>query len=570
MSNNQNNGPEGPKTYKPLSFQERVSVWLPLLMSLMLGVGTWIGLQIRTQARQSYVIVKDGETTKKQAMGVGKVEEILRFVDARYLEGVDLTKLEDAAIKGLLHELDPHSTYIPSSRLQSVKESLQGNFEGIGIEFFMQDDTVLVVGVVPNGPSAKAGVMVGDKLLKINDTLVSGVKNKNTDIVDRLKGVEGSSVQVELLRRGEDKTRAIKIDRGQIPRKSVETSFMLDENTGYIKITRFSGKTYEEFMKALEVMVRDQGMKDLVIDLRHNPGGYLNEATEILNQLFNDKRLLVYTEGRSYKRKEYKSTGKAFFRVNKLIILIDEGSASASEILAGAIQDNDRGLIVGRRSFGKGLVQEQYELSDASALRLTVARYFTPSGRLIQRSYESGLEDYDSDMDRRYKSGELFYRDSIKVKDSTEYKTSGGRVVYGGGAIIPDIFVPADTIVRNRYYQRMNAYLTSFVYKHMDQAFADYKTYNDNLPKFLKNYQVSEDLLLRFQQFAEEKGKISHQENPWLAAKEKFATYIKAYIGQQLFGDEGFHQVLAQKDKDVRKALEELKRGGTKLTEAGK
>lgn len=566
---NQFNDPEGSKVYKPLSFQERVSVWLPLLMSLMLGVGTWIGLQIRTQARQSYVIVKDSENNNKHPMGVGKVEEILRFVDARYLEGVNLSKLEDAAIKGLLDELDPHSTYIPSARLQGVKESLQGNFDGIGVEFFMQDDTVLIVGVMPEGPSAKAGIEVGDKFLKINDTLVSGVGNKNTAIVNRLKGTEGSSVRVELLRRGKADPISAIIDRGQIPMKSVDVAFMLDEKTGYIKITRFSGKTYEEFMKALERLVRDQGMEDLVIDLRHNPGGYLNEATEILNQLFKEKRLLVYTEGRSYKRKEYKSKGNTFFAINKIAVLIDEGSASASEILAGAIQDNDRGLIVGRRSFGKGLVQEQYELSDASALRLTVARYFTPSGRLIQRSYKNGLNDYEEDMNRRYASGELFYRDSIKILDSTEYQTTGGRIVYGGGAIIPDIFVPADTLMRNKYYLNLNAYVASFVYRLMDKHYAAYSTYKD-LPKFLKNFYVSEKTLIEFITYAEEKGKITHDEKTWQLSKDKISTSIKAIIGQQLFGDEGYHQVLAKKDKDLRKALEELKRGGSKLPEAMK
>jgi carboxyl-terminal processing protease len=247
---------------------------------------------------------------------------------------------------------------------------------------------------------------------------------------------------------------------------SIDASFMLNEKTGYIRISRFSGQTFKEFMIAFEDLTKNKGMKDLVIDLRGNPGGYLNEATDILNQLFDDKRLLVYTEGRSYKRKEYKSNGRAYFRIGKIAVLINEGSASASEILAGALQDNDRGIVIGRRSFGKGLVQEQYDLSDSSALRLTVARYYTPSGRLIQRPYREGESDeYEEDFEFRYKSGELSYRDSIKISDSTAYKTTGGRVVYGGGGIIPDIFVPIDTILYNDFYLQLARFIPDFVYR---------------------------------------------------------------------------------------------------------
>jgi carboxyl-terminal processing protease len=537
-------------------------VWLPLLLAAMLGLGVLFGLQMRQQTRKSVVLLSDPDNKSQTNHNMGKVEEILRFVDARYLEGVDLSELEDAAIEGLLKKLDPHSSYIPRTRIQGVKESLQGNFEGIGVEFYMLDDTILIVGVVPGGPSDKAGVRIGDRFLRVNDSLVAGVKLKNKDVIERLKGEAGSTVKVQVLHRNEKKSAMVSITRGQIPMKSVETFFMLDEKTGYIKVSRFSGQTFEEFMKALEELTQKKGMKDLVIDLRSNPGGYLNEATDILNQLFEDKRLLVYTEGRSYKRKEYKSNGKAYFKVGKVAVLMNEGSASASEILAGAIQDNDRGLVVGRRSFGKGLVQEQYDLSDSSALRLTVARYYTPSGRLIQRPYEAGKDaEYDGESDNRYYSGELLHRDSIKVSDSTEYKTVGGRLVFGGGGIIPDIFVPIDTITYNSYFLNLNVHISPFTYRFMDANYKQFASYKD-ANAFAENYQVTEAMLNDFYKYATTKGELSKNDPLWVLSKEQVALRIKAQIGQQLFRDEGFYRCLSKKDKDLKRALEELKRTG--------
>jgi carboxyl-terminal processing protease len=548
--------------HQPLSRKESIGVWFPIILAVALGVGIVIGLEMRTQAPQSYMVLSDDGVKHEHPRGVGKVEEILRFVDARYLEGVKMEELEDAAIRGLLKELDPHSSYIPSDKLQDVKESLQGNFDGIGVEFFMLDDTITVVGVVKGGPSDEAGMEVGDKFLTVNDSAVAGQDMDDEEVVSRLKGEAGSTVKIKVLRRGKTKPIALKIERGQIPMKSVETAYMLDDQTGYIKITRFSGTTYKEFMEKLEGLV-DKGMEDLVIDLRHNPGGYLNEATKILTQLFKDKRLLVYTEGRSYKRKEYKSNGRSFFKVGKLALLIDEGSASASEIMAGAIQDNDRGLIVGRRSFGKGLVQEQYELSDASALRLTVARYYTPSGRLIQRSYDNGVEDYEEDMERRYNSGELYYKDSIKIVDSTEYRTTGGRLVYGSGGIMPDVFVPIDTITRNPYYLAINNYIVPFVYRYMDKQYAQFDRYNNELQTYLNDYKVPDAVLEDYHDYAlSRSSQLERNPAAWQASKVRISMFIKAYIAQQLFGDDGFNRVLHQKDDDLRTALKELKRGG--------
>jgi carboxyl-terminal processing protease len=314
-------------------------------------------------------------------------------------------------------------------------------------------------------------------------------------------------------------------------------------------------------MTVFENLTKNKGMKDLVIDLRGNPGGYLNEATDILNQLFSDKRLLVYTEGRSYKRKEYKSNGRAYFKIGKIAVLINEGSASASEIVAGALQDNDRAIIIGRRSFGKGLVQEQYDLSDSSAIRLTVARYYTPSGRLIQRPYREGeSEEYEEDFEYRFQSGELSHRDSIKISDSTAYKTTGGRIVYGGGGIIPDIFVPIDTVVYNEYYIDLAQFVPAFVYRYMDTNYKSFSGYS-SANSFADNYTVSSRLLEDFIEFAHQKGKLEKNNKILQLSKQELSNYIKAQIAQQLFRNEGYYRCISKKDKDILKALEELKRG---------
>ena len=553
---------EGKKKQTYITSQNRKSnnpftVWIPLMMAVMLATGLFIGLRLG-KSNRSVVRVTDANGN---VVELTKVEEVLRFIDAKYLEGIDPYALENAAIEGMLKKLDPHSSYISKDKIRGVKESLQGNFDGIGIEFFMLDDTILVVGVIPGGPSDKAGVEVGDRIVRVNDSTLAGKGLKNTEVINKLKGTAGSTVKIEIKRRGTNKPVKVSITRGQIPMASIDASFMLNEKTGYIRISRFSGQTFKEFMIAFEDLTKNKGMKDIVIDLRGNPGGYLNEATDILNQLFDDKRLLVYTEGRSYKRKEYKSNGRAYFRIGKIAVLINEGSASASEILAGALQDNDRGIVIGRRSFGKGLVQEQYDLSDSSALRLTVARYYTPSGRLIQRPYREGESDeYEEDFEFRYKSGELSYRDSIKISDSTAYKTTGGRVVYGGGGIIPDIFVPIDTILYNDYYLRLARFIPDFVYRYMDANYKSFSSYS-SINSFIDSYNVNAKMVDDFIAFALKKGEIEKNDKIMQLSKSQFAHSIKAQIAQQIFRSEGYYRCVSKKDKDILKALEELKRG---------
>ena len=555
------NGEEKKKNHNS-AFQNRknnknqFTVWIPLMMAFMLAIGLLVGLMLGKSGR-SIIRMTDANGNLVE---LTRVEEVLQYIDAKYLEGINPLTLEDAAIQGMLKKLDPHSSFIPREKIRGVKESLQGNFDGIGVEFYMLDDTILVVGVIPDGPSAQAGVKLGDRIVRVNDSLLAGVGLKNTDVINRLKGKAGTVANVEIRRRGEKKPIKLKIIRGQVPMASVDASFMLNEKIGYIRISRFSGQTFKEFMKAFEDLTKNKGMKDLVIDLRSNPGGYLNEATDILNQLFDDKRLLVYTEGRSYKRKEYKSNGRAYFRIGKIAVLINESSASASEILAGAIQDNDRGIVIGRRSFGKGLVQEQYDLSDSSALRLTVARYYTPSGRLIQRPYREGESDeYDEDFDYRFQSGELLYRDSIKITDSTAYKTTGGRLVYGGGGIIPDIFVPIDTILYNDYFQSLSQFVPAFIYRHMDANFYTLDNYKSAI-EFADTYTVSSKMFDEFIEYAIRKGKLAKNEKLIQLSKSQLSLSLKAQIAQQLFRIEGYYICMSKKDKDILKALEELKR----------
>ena len=493
-----------------------------------------------------------------------KIEELLRYIEHRYVDDVDRDKLVDKAIATILDELDPHSTYIDAENLQRVNEQLEGNFEGVGIEFLMVDDTILVVSAISGGPSDKAGLLAGDKIVMIEDSIVAGVDITTAEIVKYLRGERGSMVNVGIQRHGNKDLLRFDIERDEIPINSVDIAYMLDDRTGYIKINRFSATTHVEFMDSLGYMIEKEGMKDLVIDLRQNPGGYLQEATKMLSQLFKDKKqLLVYTEGRRVKRSDYETTGRNFYEIGEVALLIDEGSASASEIMAGAIQDWDRGVVIGRRSFGKGLVQEQYNLRDGSALRLTVARYFTPTGRSIQKSYDDDA-DYDGDLRNRMTSGELFNSDSIALSDTTRFYTiNENRIVYGGGGITPDIFVPVDSVELNYNYLQLREHVPQFVYRQLEN-----KT---NLPaeqalsEWSKNYQVSNEMIRDLARYAADKGvEITPEELVEITPLLK--TTVKARVARQYFGPEGSFSVLNGNDEAVKEALKVL-RGGEVMTE---
>lgn len=545
MYNTDNQTPKQPKWY----------IWMPLLLSMAAVFGILIGTKLPNN-NPPLIIEADAQDNVQQTLGQGKIEELLRYIEAKYVDEVDRDKLVEEAINNIIKQLDPHSNYITAEQLQQVNEQLEGNFEGIGIEFLILDDTITVVSPLSGGPSETVGVLAGDKIVEIEDTLIVGDNVTNRDVIDRLRGEKGSKVTIGVLRDNESEVRDFIITRDKIPMHSVDAGFMLDNKTGYIKINRFSATTYEEFMKQLEDLSENQNLKDLVIDVRHNPGGYLQQATNILSQLFREKeQLLVYTEGRTVSRNDYETTGRNFFPVDKVAVLIDEGSASASEILAGAIQDHDRGVIIGRRSFGKGLVQEQYNLKDGAALRLTVARYYTPSGRSIQKPYDD-LDSYDKDVIDRYESGELLEEGKTAIGDSTEFYTiNENRIVYGGGGIQPDIFVPLDTIAMNDYYLDLRQHIPAFIFPYMQENGAQYGEMDLN--KFKSNFRAEGKVLDDFLQFAYEKG-VKEDAEQLAPVRIEVSRFLKARMAKHLYGDEGFYSVWTEQDDVVREALEAI------------
>ena len=528
----------------------KINILLPLLLSLFLVGGMLIGFKLK-----SSTVSSNGESISIIPSEPGRLEELIRYIEARYVDNVDRDEMTESAIANLLKQLDPHSNYIPAKDLKEVNEQLDGNFEGIGIEFMLLEDTILVVSPIAGGPSEKAGILAGDKIVEVEDSLIAGKEMNSRDVIGMLKGERGSKVKIGVVRGNNSGIKRFVITRDKIPLHSVEVGYMLDDETGYIKINRFSATTYKEFMEKLEHMIEKEGMKDLVIDLRQNPGGYLQEATNILSQLFKEKdRLLVYTEGRTVRRNEYETTGRPFFDIKDVAVLIDEGSASASEIVAGAIQDWDRGVIIGRRSFGKGLVQEQYSLKDGSALRLTVARYFTPTGRSIQKNYDD-LDAYDKDVYDRYDSGELYNKDSIAVVDSTSFFTKiEKRKVFAGGGITPDIFIPIDTSGVSDYFINIRGLLPQFAHRYVE---SHQDEFNYSLKEFTALYDVPESVLKELIDYASDK-EILFDNEGYEKSKAALKLAVKARIARKLYGDEGFFSIWNREDEVVKKALEAL------------
>ncbi len=484
-------------------------------------------------------------------IGQGKLEELIRYIESRYVDDVNKDQLVKEAIDNILMKLDPHSNYISADQLKEVNEQLEGSFDGIGIEFVVVDDTVMVVAALSGGPADGAGIISGDKIVQIEDSLTIGKNIGYEGILAKLKGEKGTKIKLGILRGHEKKLRNFTLTRDKISVHSVEVAYMLDDLTGYVKINRFSVNTYDEFMKSLEKLVDEKGMKHLVLDLRQNPGGYMQEATNILSQLFKEKdKLLVYTEGKNVPRNDYKSTGRNFFDIDHIAVLTDEGSASASEIIAGAIQDWDRGVIIGRRSFGKGLVQEQYRLRDGSAIRLTVARYYTPTGRSIQKPYQ-GRDDYENDMAYRIETGELFDNNNTQHEDTTKYFTNGGRTVYGGGGIDPDVFVPLDSTLLNPYYIRLNQHVPAFAFRYLEANRAEVSKYT--MEEYSTKFTVSDATAAEFLDFAVKRGEKRNLRT-WAKVNEKLKMSIKAGIARHLWSDLGYHYVLNETDPYLKKA----------------
>lgn len=534
--------------------EQNIKTWMPLALGITLCAGVIIGAFLGNG--------RGGFASGTSGSSGGRLEEVLRYVEAHYVDDVKREDLIRAGIDAMLSKLDPHSTFIAAEQLETVSESLKGGFSGIGIKFSLLNDTLLVLSTVPNGPSAQAGLLAGDRIIAVNDSSIVGKTLKETHVMKKLRGDEGSKVKLTIKRGGA--IQEVTVTRGNIPIYSVDAQYLLDPQTAYIKVNRFSDKTYEEFMNALEQLVDKQHAQHLILDLRDNPGGLLSGAVDILGQLFADKRLLVYTKGRANGRKDYNAQGRPFYKLNRIAVLIDENSASASEIVAGAIQDNDRGIIVGRRSFGKGLVQEPYELSDGSELRLTIARYYTPSGRCIQKSYAGGELSYSEDIEKRYRSGELTNRDSIKQGDTTKYRTTGGRIVYGGGGIMPDIFVPISKILDNKYYQTVAPLLSQFVYIYWDKNRAALLKKFDTFERFKNGFEVDEAIYSSFNKYVqkillEEKIKIEFRPEEVVAASNTLRLDIKANLARVLYDDtNGYFKILEQDDQTLQNAIKAI------------
>ena len=469
----------------------------PLWLALSAVVGIFIGT--------FYANHFGGQRLNIINSGTNKLNNLLHIVDDQYVDSVNVADLVEKAMPQLLSELDPHSVYISAKDKQMAEDDLRGSFSGVGIEFVIRKDTLRVQNVIKNGPSERAGVLAGDKIVEIDDSAFVGKEVTNEEAMHRLKGPKDTKVKLGIVRRGQKELYYVTVTRGEIPMKSVNAVYMLDETTGYIRIKNFGENTYPELLIAL-AQLSQSDFSNLVIDLRGNTGGYLGSAVQIANEFLPKNRLIVYTEGRRSQRQEYRSDGRGSYLDIPLVILIDEGSASASEILAGAIQDNDRGTIIGRRSFGKGLVQQPIEFNDGSMMRLTIARYYSPSGRCIQKPYTSGQDkDYEEDLMMRYQHGEFFSQDSIK-HTGPEYHTVDGRVVYGGGGITPDIFVGEDTASYTSYYKEatMSGLILQFCYDYTDDHREELSKYTDihSLEKYLKRQNIVE----RFVTYADRQG----------------------------------------------------------------
>ncbi len=522
-------------------------IFMPLIIMTFLALGFVGGLGFK-----HFVPSFKSTHTAGGSDSTGSVDEILRFIQARYVDKISFEDLNEKTIRGLLSQLDPHSVYISKEELQSVNDEMNGDFEGVGIEFMLVRDTISVVSTIFGGPSEKAGVLAGDQIIYVNDTLVSGKKLDNSDIILKLRGRKGTKVKVGVKRPNKAGILSFTIIRDAIPFNSIDAAMAIDDKTAYVKINRFSAKTFQEFMGAADSLFLKGKKENLILDLRQNPGGYLQEATNLLSQLIADRnKLLVYTKGRNFKKTEYETNGRSHFSLKKIAVLIDEGSASASEIVAGAIQDWDKGVIIGRRSFGKGLVQEQYDLQTGGALRLTIAKYYTPSGRCIQKDFDH----YSDEIEERYKDGELSGKLKNNPKDSTKYFTSKGRVVYGSGGISPDIFIPIDTNLLSEQYFELRLAAAEFA---IDEAKNFRKAYPASLSVFLADKIGQNKLFEKFQQ----KQKLSKFKN-LQQYDRKLKNYLNARLAKQLYGQNAFFLIQNLEDEAVQKALMQFK--ATKL-----
>lgn len=531
--------------YKNSSYQ----IKLPLFLSFGLAAGILIGATFSDSASQQQDLGKS----------LQKFKEVLTQIDRNYVDDVNSDDLVEDAITHMLDQLDPHSAFIPAEERIRANEMLQGNFEGIGIEFNIFKDTIVVVSPLSGGPSEAAGLRPGDKIVKVDGENVAGQNITNRDVQEYLKGPKGTEVDIKIKRKGVKELLDFTIVRDKIPQYSLDANYMIDDETGYIKISRFSATTYQEFSEAMKEL-KQKGMEKLILDLQGNPGGYMNHAIQITDEFLPDDNLIVYTKGKQSRfNTEANASRKGMFEEGDVVVLVNEGSASASEIVTGALQDNDRALVVGRRTFGKGLVQQPIELSDGSELRLTISRYYTPSGRSIQKPYDQG--EYDEDLISRYEHGEFFNVDSIKFNDSLKYTTKAGRTVYGGGGIMPDYFVPLDTNGTSEYLNALfnaNAvqeYSFQYVRENRDELEAmEYEQFYDN-------FDVTDPMLSELMSIGEVNG-VKRDREDLQKHRDLFQLHVKAQIARQIWGNNGFYPIFNQTNEILQQAVDLLHKAG--------
>jgi carboxyl-terminal processing protease len=525
-----------------------------LLFPFLLGLAIAFGILIGYFLPGTETI----KTSNKTSVSGDKVRDVLQYILDEYVDTLNAKQLQDDAITALLSKLDPHSSYIPASELEQMSEQLEGNFDGIGVEFNIQKDTIMVVAAISGGPSEALGIQSGDRIVEIEGKRVAGIHITNEDVMKKLRGKKGTRVKVGVYRPGRKSLLRFEITRDKIPIYSVDASIMLDAQTGYIKISRFAATTFEEYQEAFKKL-KSKGMQQLVLDLRDNPGGYLNAAVDLCDEFLPAGRKIVYTEGKARSREDYNASSTGEFESGALVVLIDEGSASASEIVSGAVQDNDRGWIIGKRSFGKGLVQEEVRFDDGSAMRLTIARYYTPSGRCIQRNYENGSDAYYQEIADRMRGNEKDTKS--KVKDSLAFKTKAGREVYGGGGISPDFEVDADTSGYSEYLAEVvsNGLINRFAFDRVDRTRKELKALYPDAAKFVAGFDAS-GLLPEFIAFCSRNG-VKEDTQGAKASSRLIANQIEALIARALYGNEGYFCVQTKHDKSIAKAIETLRLG---------
>ncbi len=522
----------------------KLSLWLPIILSIVLAAGIFIGKSLNNYHFATNYVMQDPN----------KLDLIIQKIEKEYVDTIDKNQIIEEAVSTFLSNFDPHTTYISAKDLEKMNEPLQGNFDGIGVQFNILKDTVLVINTISGGPAEKVGVAAGDKIVTVNDSVFAGKGITNEKVIKQLKGKRGTTVKVGVKREGYPEILNFEIVRDKIPINTIDVAYMIDKEIGYIKITAFGATTHKEFAKAI-IDLKNKGMKKMILDLRQNGGGYLGAAVNIADELLADKKLIVYTKGKARERKDYNATANGLFEEGALAILIDSWSASASEVVSGAIQDNDRGSIVGRRSFGKGLVQETTRFRDGSAMQLTTARYYSPSGRCIQKPYDKGSKKYQMDIYERYTNGEMNTADSIHFENSKQFKTSKGNIVYDRGGITPDIFVPIDTALQAPALVKLSSkiykYSLEYTNKHREKL-SKLKTHTEII-NYLDNHKALNNFL---QTVKKENIKISQSEIK--KSNKILKTYLYAYICRNILDDKGFYAVMHDIDKTLIRAVEHL------------